>query len=51
MHDMGVTGTTKQADAKAPRAPWRRPSFRTLPARDAEIGVAVTISDGAFTTS
>ena len=49
--DIGVTGAAKQTDDRAPRAPWQRPSFRTMPARDAEIGVAVTVSDGAFTTS
>ena len=40
-----------QADAKVARAPWRRPSFRALPVREAEIGVDVITSDGAFTTS
>jgi hypothetical protein len=49
--DTGVTGTTKLTEDRTPRAPWQRPSFRIMPARDAEIGVAVTVSDGAFTTS
>jgi hypothetical protein len=44
------SGTTHE-DAKVARAPWRRPSFRVLPVRDAEIGVAINVSDGAFTTS
>jgi hypothetical protein len=38
-------------DTAAARAPWRRPSLRRMPARDAEVGVDVNASDGAFTTS
>jgi hypothetical protein len=49
--DSGVISAAKQADAKPPRAPWQRPSFRAMPAREAEVGVAVSVSDGAFTTS
>jgi len=43
--------TDGETDVKSTRVPWRRPSFRTVPAREAEVGVAVTVSDGAFTTS
>jgi hypothetical protein len=49
--DTGAGGALNAADAKPPRAPWRRPTLRALPARDAEVGVAVNVSDGAFTTS
>ncbi len=38
-------------EVKSARAPWRHPSFRIVPARDAEIGVDINVSDGAFTTS
>ena len=40
-----------QESAKVARAAWRRPRLRRLSARDAEVGVAVNVSDGAFTTS
>ncbi len=51
-HDeAGLTAAASPAAAKPPRAPWHRPSLRTMPARDAEVGVAVNVSDGAFTTS
>ena len=49
--DTGVSSAASHLDTKPPRAPWQRPSLRTLPARDAEVGVAVSVSDGAFTTS
>ncbi len=49
--DVGVSGASKQTDAKPARAPWRRPSFRKMAARDAEVGVDINVSDGAFTTS
>ena len=47
----GASSVAKQPDAKPRRAPWQRPSLRQLPARDAEVGVSVNTSDGAFTTS
>ncbi len=33
------------------RSVWTRPSLRVLSAKDAEVGVAVSAPDGAFTTS
>jgi hypothetical protein len=50
LHEEGQTMGTHE-NAKAVRAPWRRPSLRRMPARDAEVGVDVNTSDGAFTTS
>jgi hypothetical protein len=49
--DTGVSSAANQAEPTPPRAPWQRPSLRAMPARDAEVGVSVNISDGAFTTS
>jgi len=51
-HDgTGASSVTRQMQTTPTRAPWQRPSLRQLPARDAEIGVDVNVSDGAFTTS
>jgi hypothetical protein len=50
-NDTGATRAADEAKTKLPRAPWQRPSLRAMPARDAEVGVAVNTSDGAFTTS
>ena len=49
--DTGVTAAARQVDNKAPRAPWRRPALRAVPAREAEVGFSITFTDGAFTTS
>ena len=49
--DAEQTGAANLVGARVPRAPWRQPSFRILPAYDAEIVVDINVSDGAFTTS
>jgi hypothetical protein len=46
-----VVASIEKTPTKAARAPWSRPSFRALSARETEIGVDVDSSDGAFTTS
>ncbi|MEI9885431.1 MAG: hypothetical protein WDN08_02840 [Rhizomicrobium sp.] len=50
IHDKAAIGRAAEPVA-APLAPWRRPTMRVLPARQAELGVTLTGPDGSFTDS